>query len=315
MATTITRQGVFTPSVVDLTASEYLEESSPFSNAYGKGSDNEGNYAEWGLVTGAQAYTRVYYTFDLSSIPSDAIITNVTCAARCSNTNASIAQGGNTLIALGTIVNGNEWTNKVSSDNAAFGTTAVVVTVNSTDFTREELDNFRLKIQAVRGFLNTSTSYHTKFYGATLTIDYTVNVYEIISSTPDPDAGSITSSTEVEAGGSKTFTFTPKLGYRIKRVIVNGIDLGPMSSYTFTNVNEDSTIEVEFEAIPNESIVIAGIDVNKLYAIGLFEGETNMSLYIDGLHIVDVYEDLSEGESMCLDENGILHIYEFIEEV
>lgn len=314
MATTITKQGVFTPASADLNISTYLEESSPFSNAYGKGSDNEGDYAEWSLVTGAQAYTYVCWTFDLSSIPSDATITNVTCAARCSNTNASVMQGGNTLIALGT-TSGTAYVNKIASDNAAFGTTATVVTVNSTDFTREELDIFRLKVQAVRGFVSTSTSYHTKFYGATLTIDYTVNVYEITSSTPDPDAGSITSSTDVEAGGSKTFTFTPKLGYRIKRVIVNGIDLGPMSSYTFTNVNEDSTIEVEFEAIPDESTVVAAIEVNKLYAIGLFEGESNMSLYIDGLHIVDVYEDLSEGESMYLDENGILHVYEFIEEV
>lgn len=61
--------------------------------------------------------------------------------------------------------------------------------------------------------------------------------------------------------------------------------------------------------------VVAAIEINKLYTIELFEGETNMSLYIDGIHIVDIYEDLAEGDSIYLDENGILHVYEFIEDL
>ena len=61
--------------------------------------------------------------------------------------------------------------------------------------------------------------------------------------------------------------------------------------------------------------VVAAIEINKLYTIGLFEGESNMSLYIDGIHIVDIYEDLAEGDSIYLDENGILHVYEFIEDL
>lgn len=142
-----------------------------------------------------------------------------------------------------------------------------------------------------------------------------VKIYNIVSSTPDSNAGSITPSTSVDEGGSKTFIITPKPGYRIKRVIVNGIDQGAISSYTFTNVNKDSTIEVEFEAISNEPIVIAAIEINKMYAIGLIEGETNMSINIDGIHILEAYEDLNENESVYLDENGILHVYEFIEDL
>lgn len=165
----ISKTAILTPIAVDLSISAFKDESSPFSNAYGKGSDNEGDYAEWGLVTGTQAYTKVYWSFDMSSIPSNATITNVTCSARCSNTNASIMQGGNTVIAIGV-----GETTKVSSENPSFGKNPTVVTVSDATFTRAELDNFRLKIQAVRGFLSTSTSYHTKFYGATLTIDYTI---------------------------------------------------------------------------------------------------------------------------------------------
>lgn len=166
---TISKTAILTPAAVDLSISKFKDESSPFTNAIGKGSDNKGNYAEWGLVTGRQAYTKVYWSFDMSSIPSNATITNVTCSARCSNTNENMMQGGNTVIAIGV-----GETTKVSSENPSFGKNPTVVTVSDATFTRAELDNFRLKIQAVRGFLSTGTSYHTKFYGATLTIDYTV---------------------------------------------------------------------------------------------------------------------------------------------
>ena len=167
------RQAILTPAAVDLSISAYKDESSPFSNAIGKGSDNEGDYAEWGLVTGGGAYTYTCWSFDISSIPSNATITNVTCSARCSNTNASAVQGGNTTVSIG-VTNGSEYTAKVASNTPAFGKSPTVVTVSSTDYTREELDNFRLRIFAARGLLNTNTSYHTKFYGATLTIDYTI---------------------------------------------------------------------------------------------------------------------------------------------
>ena len=61
--------------------------------------------------------------------------------------------------------------------------------------------------------------------------------------------------------------------------------------------------------------VVAAIEINKLYAREFFEGESNVSLYIDGIHALDIYEDLAEGESIYLDENGILHVYEIIEDL
>lgn len=161
------------PIEIDLSISNYNDESSAFSNAYGKSSDNTSSYAEWGLVTGGSAKTYTCWSFDVSSIPSNATITNVTCSARCSNTNSSPLQGGNTTVSMG-VTNGSEYTSKVASDTPAFGKEPTVVTVSDSTFTRAELDNFRLRIFAARGFINTNRSYHTKFYGATLTIDYTI---------------------------------------------------------------------------------------------------------------------------------------------
>lgn len=161
------------PIEIDLSISNYKDESSAFSNAYGKSSDNTSSYAEWGLVTGRASKSYTCWAFDLSSIPSNATITNVTCSARCSNTNSSPVQGGNTTVSMG-VTNGSEYTAKVASETPAFGKEATVVTISSADYTREELNNFRLRIFAARGYFSTNTSYHTKFYGATLTIDYTI---------------------------------------------------------------------------------------------------------------------------------------------
>ncbi len=59
--------------------------------------------------------------------------------------------------------------------------------------------------------------------------------------------GSITPpSSQVEAGGSQTFTIIPDEGFEISNVLVNGESIGPVSSYTFKDVNENSTIEAIF---------------------------------------------------------------------
>ena len=60
--------------------------------------------------------------------------------------------------------------------------------------------------------------------------------------------GSISPSGEVsvEAGGSKTFTITPNVGYKIADVLVDGESVGAVSSYTFSGVQAKHTIEATF---------------------------------------------------------------------
>lgn len=50
----------------------------------------------------------------------------------------------------------------------------------------------------------------------------------------------------VPAGGSRTFAIVPGEGHRIVRVLVDGVDVGAVSSYTFENVREDHSIEAVF---------------------------------------------------------------------
>ena len=53
----------------------------------------------------------------------------------------------------------------------------------------------------------------------------------------------------VNAGGGASFTITPDAGYRIRDVLIDNQSMGPMESYTFTNVTRDHTIEALFEVL------------------------------------------------------------------
>jgi hypothetical protein len=51
----------------------------------------------------------------------------------------------------------------------------------------------------------------------------------------------------VEHGANQTFTIRPRTGYSINRVTVDGVSVGPVSSYTFRNVVANHTISAYFE--------------------------------------------------------------------
>lgn len=139
-----------------------------FNVPIGQGSDST-QYAQWGLVTGASAETYVFYMFDLSSIPEDAIINSVECSAK------------------GYVSNANNQRVATRQMQMYYGTktakgTAVTLTTSATAYnivcgtwTREELNDCRIRIYCKRG-TNTSyisTNYNARFYGANLTITYT----------------------------------------------------------------------------------------------------------------------------------------------
>ena len=143
-----------------------VDSSHPFSNAVGKGVDSS-DYAQWYMVTGGAAITPVLYAFDLSEIPENATITSVTCQAKCQAQNSSSFRGGNNTLSL---YSGDS--QMTVTENPAFGTSAAVVTIPEVAWTRDQLSNCKIKIQAARGLLGTSTSYYIRFYGADLTVTY-----------------------------------------------------------------------------------------------------------------------------------------------
>ena len=72
----------------------------------------------------------------------------------------------------------------------------------------------------------------------------------IITTSAGPD-GSISpsGSVSVNYGASQTFTITPNTGYQVASVLVDGVSVGAVSSYTFSNVQADHTISATFTVI------------------------------------------------------------------
>ena len=63
----------------------------------------------------------------------------------------------------------------------------------------------------------------------------------------------------VSYGDSKTFTITPAQGYKIKSVVVDGVNKGVLTTYTFSNVKAAHSISATFE--PSGKVDIGRPDV------------------------------------------------------
>ncbi len=77
-----------------------------------------------------------------------------------------------------------------------------------------------------------------------VTANFAINTYEITSSASSN--GSITESQIVNYGANKTFVITPSIGYRIGDVLIDGVSIGSVETYTFSNVATTHTISATF---------------------------------------------------------------------
>lgn len=78
-----------------------------------------------------------------------------------------------------------------------------------------------------------------------------VKTYEIAASVAS-DGGIITpeGKLKVNEGNSVTYKIAPKAGYKISAVAVDGVQIGAVDSYTFTNIQGNHSIAVAFEKKP-----------------------------------------------------------------
>lgn len=145
-----------------------VDAAHPFDEAFGRSQDSA-TYAQWYMLNGGAVTTQVQYGFDISTIPVNATIQRITVYAKCQAEDERSFYAGNTVIA---IKDGTQTV--VQTDNRAFGKTAKIVSLSDTSFTREQLNNIRISINASRGYLGTNTSFWVRFYGADLVVEYEV---------------------------------------------------------------------------------------------------------------------------------------------
>jgi len=114
-------------------------------------------------------------------------------------------------------------------------------------------------------------------------------LYTIVSYVNNPAFGTITPNGEnkVEDGKSIEFIITPYKGYIIESVLVNSINQGPISSYTFQKVKEDGIIAAIFA----EDV---GIAESPLSDIKVYPNPTTGQLTIDNgqltIKSVEIYD-------------------------
>ena len=117
--------------------------------------------------TTTNSETNLYFNFDCSSIPQNAIIDSVTCdfaaAASSAVFETRIAQ-----LCYGTTKRGTAVT--ITNYTISNGTVSIQTISNGGSWTREELNNIKLLIQLIRG--TSTNAFYPSFMGATLRISY-----------------------------------------------------------------------------------------------------------------------------------------------
>ena len=180
-----------TPETITATidASTYDENASSYNTSYNNTSDSavdgvySGNVPTNG-ATGSSSSTRacvfsntgsgvtsyLVYGFNTTNIPSNAIITSVTCTVKASYYNSnSMLTGHVAQLYSGTTAKGS------STSITGTGSTSSTQTVNGgNSWTREELNNINIRYTVTRGTSNTTSAASFSFWGATLSVSYTL---------------------------------------------------------------------------------------------------------------------------------------------
>lgn len=220
------------------------------------GSDST-TYATINLKTGSNAETYVYWKFDLSEIPDGATVNSVSCTAKC-----YINQTGFSYVSSRTIQLYSGTTAKGSA--TTFSNSTSVLTLTTGTWTVAELKNASIRTYAQRGTRNTSTTYYIRFYGATLTVNYTYQgiAYEITATSSVTNSEISPSYSEIQPGNSLELRIDTQ---DISEIIVTDNDVDVTDQLVEITPSPGGTIE-RYPASYSTSGSISGS--NYTYCIG-----------------------------------------------
>ena len=163
---------------------------------------------------------------------------------------------------------------------------------------------YRLRFKALAGLTTTPVRFlpGLQFYNAGVAVgpdsssDATVAVTLFIAASAGAN-GSISPSGSIPVtyGGNKSFTITPNVGYQIQDVLVDGVSVGAVTGYTFTNVTAAHTIFASFvlKTYTINASAGAGGSISPSGAVSVGHG-ANQGFGITpatGFHILDVLVD------------------------
>jgi len=128
-----------------------------------------------------------------------------------------------------------------------------------------------------------------------ISVEFSIKSYKITSSAGANGSISPLGDVSVNHGGSQKFTITPNTGYHIADVVVDGVSVGAVGSYEFTNVTENHTISATFEINTYKITATAG-DNGTISPVGEvtlnYGGEQEYTITAnENYHIADVKVD------------------------
>jgi len=182
---------------------------------------------------------------EFEAIPATTYTLSIT-----SSGNGSASYDGTTIRSKTSTFTVNEGTNATISFSADNGYRIKNVKVNSTNVTSNVSNNQYTVIN-----IQSNTTLEVEFEAIPPTT-YTLSIKATGSGSASYDGTTIRSKTStftVNEGTNATISFSADNGYRIKSVKVNSTDVTSSVSnnkYTISNIQRNTTVEVEFEAIP-----------------------------------------------------------------
>jgi len=188
---------------------------------------NSGYHVADVLVNGASVGAVTSYTFN--NISADSTI-SATFAPDGASYTINASAGANGSISPAGAVSAFQGTSKVFNITPATGYHIANVLVDGAS------------VGAVTSYSFTNiTANHT------IAASFAIDTFAITASTEGNGTISPVGSTSVNYGGSQTYTVTPNAGYYISHVLVDGVSVGAVNSYTFENVTAAHTISVAFD--------------------------------------------------------------------
>ena len=182
------------------------------TNPVGKSSSNT-TYATLTTSTTRNATSYAFWKFDCSSIPSGAIIESVSCLAKCSVSSTTRISTRSVQLYYGT--------NTAKGSSVSFNNNESTQTLDCGTWTRAELDDINIRVAGTRGTSTRSAS--IRFYGADLTVTYTMPQNYTVTTTITNGVLVNPSNSEVVAGGSNLdFFFRGNERTKFMSMKVNG---------------------------------------------------------------------------------------------
>lgn len=136
----------------------------------------------------------------------------------------------------------------IKSNEVTYTTSTTTATLTGTGFSRADLNDTYIEINAVRGTSSTNSNYYSRFYGATLTVTYEVNKVKYTFTSSAGDGGSISpvGTVEVEEGSSQEYTVSANNGYKIDKVTVDGSSVAISNNKLTVNADGNHNIIAYF---------------------------------------------------------------------